>query len=41
MRDAEIRSMQSQELDILRRTVDAAKRVDDVIRNEIPGSAPG
>jgi hypothetical protein len=41
MRDAEVRSMQPQELDILRKTVDAAKRVDDVIRNEIPGSAPG
>jgi alpha 1,3-mannosyltransferase len=41
MRDAEVRSMQPQELDILQKTVDTAKQVDNVIRNEIPGSAPG
>jgi alpha 1,3-mannosyltransferase len=40
MRDAEIRSMQPQEIDILQKTVDAARQVDSIIRDKIPGSAP-
>ena len=41
MRDAEVRSMQPEELEILQKTVNSAKQVDSIIRNELPGSVPG
>jgi alpha 1,3-mannosyltransferase len=40
MKDAEVKKMEPHELNVLQKTVDAAKQVDNMIRNEIPGSVP-
>lgn len=40
MRGAEIKNIEQHELDVLQKSVEAAKQVDTIISNEIPGSVP-
>jgi alpha 1,3-mannosyltransferase len=40
MRGAEIKNIQQHELDMLQKSVEAAKQVDNIISNEMPGSVP-